>query len=248
MFHALHQSGQPFIIANVWDVPSAHAAAQAGYAAIGTSSAAIASMLGYADGEDMPFSDLLRIAERIRATTALPLSVDIEAGYGDAAGHAAQLAAMGVAGINIEDSVVIGGKRSLLPPERMAAHIGAVRAAAPALFINARTDPFLLGHADALQQTIARGQLYAAHGADGVFAPCITREEDIRAAVRSIGRPLNVMCMPTLPGFAALAELGVKRISMGNFVHGRLQRSLSAMLMRVRDEQSFASLFDDENQ
>lgn len=243
MFHALHQSEQPFIIANVWDVPSARAAEQAGYAAIGTSSAAISAQLGYADGEDMPFSDLLRLVQRIRACTALPLSVDIEAGYGDAAAHAVQLSELGVAGINIEDSVVANGTRSLVPAAQLAAQISAVRAAAPKLFINARTDPFLIGHADARQETISRGRVYAAHGADGVFTPCITQEEDIRAVVSAIGKPINVMCMPALPDFATLAKLGVKRISMGNFVHGRAQQAVAQMLARIKEEGSFASLF-----
>lgn len=176
MFHALHHAEQPFIIANVWDVPSARAAQQAGYAALGTSSAAISAMLGYADREDMPFSDLLRIVQRIRACTTLPLSVDIEAGYGDAAGSAAQLADLGVAGINIEDSVVHNGQRTLLPAEQAAARIAAVRAAAPDLFINARTDSFLLGHGDALQQAIARGRLYAD----------ISNPEDIQRCYRAL--------------------------------------------------------------
>jgi 2-methylisocitrate lyase-like PEP mutase family enzyme len=243
MFHELHQAAQPLLIANAWDVPSARAAEEAGYTAIGTSSAAIAAMLGYADGEGMPFSDLLRMVERIRATTTLPLSVDIEAGYGDAAGNAARLADLGVAGINIEDSVVADGKRTLVPPQQLADQISAVRAAAPGLFINARTDPFLIGLGDALQQTIARGHLYVKHGADGVFAPCITATEDIRELTGAIAKPVNVMCMPALPDFATLASLGVKRISMGNFVHGRLQLMLKEALARIRAEQSFASVF-----
>lgn len=243
MFHALHQSDKPLVIGNAWDVPSALAAEKTGYAAIGTSSAAIATMLGYADGEGMPFSDLLRIVERIRATTSIPLSVDIEAGYGDAAAHAAQLAGLGVAGINIEDSVVVDGKRSLRKAEDLAAQIRAIRAVAPDLFINARTDPFLLGIGDALQETLRRARLYAESGADGIFAPCITRPEDIREVTGAIAKPLNVMCMPNLPDFATLTQLGVKRISMGNFVHGRLQHALEGMLVRIRDDQSFASLF-----
>jgi len=247
MFHALHQAEAPLLIANVWDVPSARAAGQAGYPALGTSSAAIADMLGYEDGEQMPFEDLLRIVRRIRAATTLPLSVDIEAGYGNAAANAIQLAELGVTGINIEDSVVADGKRMLVPAERLAVQIAAIRAAAPGLFINARTDAFLLGHVDARQLAIERGWLYAAHGADGIFVPGITRADDIRAVTGKIERPVNVMCMPGLPDFAALAALGVKRISMGNFVHARTQRALVTALARVRAEQTFAFLFDNED-
>jgi len=249
-FAALHNADLPFIIANVWDVPSAQAAAEAGYSALGTSSAAIAGMLGYQDGEDMPFEDLFHIVSRIRACSTLPLSVDIEAGYADtaegAAANAQRLQALGVAGINVEDSLVIDDKRQLLPAEFLAERVGAIRRACPGLFINARTDTFLLGVPHALQETITRGRLYAEQGADGYFVPCITDPADMREVSGAIALPLNVMCMPTLPGFATLGAHGVKRISMGNFVHGKLKKRLGIELARIQAAQSFASLFDED--
>ncbi|MGW8390997.1 isocitrate lyase/PEP mutase family protein [Pseudoduganella sp. HUAS MS19] len=238
------------LLANAWDASSAQAAEAAGYKAIGTSSAAIAAMLGYQDGEQLPFDELLYIVRRILASTALPLSVDIEAGYGDSnnavIANIARLAELGVAGINIEDSRVLGGHRELLPAAHLAERLRALRPAFPRLFLNARTDTFLLGHNAALQETLARGRLYAAAGADGLFVPGITTPADIRELTGTIGCAVNVMCMPGLPDFATLAKLGVRRISMGNFVHGVMARQAHAMFETIRNQQSFTALFADE--
>jgi len=243
-------SPAPLLLANAWDAPSAQAAEAAGYHAIGTSSAAIAAMLGYQDGEQIPFDELLLIVRRIRASTALPLSVDIEAGYGASnaaiAANLARLAELGVAGINIEDSRIIGGRRELLPVRHLAGLLRALRPAFPGLFLNARTDTFLLGCPAALEETIARGQAYAAAGAHGLFVPGIVAAADIRAVTGTIDCAVNVMCMPGLPNFAALAQLGVRRISMGNFVHGAMARTMHAMLESIRHQQSFSPLFADE--
>lgn len=243
-------SPAPLLLANAWDAPSAKAAEAAGYQAISTSSAAIAAMLGYDDGESMPFDQLLFVVGRIRASTSLPLSVDIEAGYGaDSAAVLAnvrRLAELGIDGINIEDSRVAGGRRELLPPASLAQRLAALRAAFPGLFLNARTDTFLLGRSDALQETIARGRAYAAAGAHGMFVPGITAPDDIREIAGTMACAVNVMCMPDLPDFATLASLGVRRISMGNFVHGALTRQLQAALAAIRGQQSFAPLFADE--
>ncbi|SFG73945.1 2-Methylisocitrate lyase, PEP mutase family [Duganella sp. CF458] len=243
-------SPAPLLLANAWDASSAQAAEAAGYHAIGTSSAAIAAMLGYQGGEQMPFDELLFMVRRIRASTALPLSVDIEAGYGDSNdavdANVARLAELGVAGINIEDSRVVGGRRELLPPEHLAELLRALRPAFPHLFLNARTDTFLLGRSAALDETIARGQAYLEAGADGLFVPGITAAADIHEVAGTIACAVNVMCMPGLPDFATLAQLGVRRISMGNFVHDAAARQVRAVLATIRHQQSFASLFDDE--
>lgn len=243
-------SPTPLLLANAWDVSSALAAQQAGYDAIGTSSAAIAATLGYDDGEQMPFDELLLIVRRIRASTSLPLSVDMEAGYGADQAHVVanvtRLVELGVAGINIEDSRVVAGQRVLLPASELASRLEALRAAFPGLFLNARCDAYLLGRADALQETITRGRAYASAGADGLFAPCIMAPAEIREVAGTIPCALNVMCMPGLPAFAELAQLGVRRISMGNFVHGAATRHLRGLLGAIHHQQSFAPLFADE--
>ncbi|WP_043634929.1 isocitrate lyase/PEP mutase family protein [Chromobacterium haemolyticum] len=250
-FAALHHQAEPLLIANVWDAVSARLAEQAGYAAIGTSSAAMAAMLGHEDGEQLGFAELRQLVARLRTASRLPLSVDMEAGYGDSperiAANLSELAALGVVGVNLEDSLVRQGRRSLQDAAAFAAMLTAVRTAlrqaGHTLFLNVRTDPFLLGLSDAQAQTIARGRLYAAHGADGLFVPCVVQETDIRAIVEAVPLPLNVMCMPALPDFAALARLGVERLSMGNAVHEQLQRSLLNMLHNIRAQQSFQAVF-----
>lgn len=251
-FAELHQQSSPLLLANVWDAASARAAEAAGYAALGTSSAAIADMLGYADGEGLSFAELLAVVTRIRAVSSLPLSVDMEAGYGETAESVVRnllaLAAQGVVGINLEDSVVVNGQRSMLEADVFGQRLQAIRqglqAAGVSLFINVRTEAYLLGLPDALEQTLARGQRYGECGANGLFVPGIIQAEAIRELAARIALPLNVMCMPGLPTFPQLAALGVKRISMGNFLHGRVQQTLQQLFATVRSEQSFHSVFE----
>lgn len=250
-FAALHHQPAPLIIANVWDASSALAAHQAGYRALGTSSAAIAAMLGYDDGETISFDELLFMVTRIRAVTALTLSVDLEAGYSetttDIIENIQRLAQLGVVGINLEDSRVIHGERQLENASAFATKLGQIRQACPEMFLNIRTDGFLLNDDNALNETRRRGQLYAANGADGFFVPGVTREEDIRALVRDVPLPLNVMCMPGLADFSTLATSGVRRISMGNFVHSAIQTRLKDLLLTIQNEQSFAGVFSHES-
>ncbi|MFH7825851.1 isocitrate lyase/PEP mutase family protein [Kluyvera chengduensis] len=254
-FTQLHHQSAPLLIANVWDVPSALAAQRAGYQALGTSSSAIAEMLGYPDGEEMSFAELHYIVGRIRTATMLPLSVDIESGYAVSVdgivNNVLQLSALGVAGINLEDSHVRDGRRELLDAKLFAERLRAIRERLTAhrvsLFLNVRTDPFLLGIPDALSVTLSRASLYANHGADGLFVPCVHRPDDIAALVQQTALPLNVMAVPRLADFAALAELGVRRISMGNAVHSALQTQLNRLLLSLRHQQSFAGVFDDES-
>jgi 2-methylisocitrate lyase-like PEP mutase family enzyme len=251
-FAQLHQQAEPLLLANVWDAASARAAQSAGYVAIGTSSAAIADMLGYADGEGVSFAELQALVARLRTVTDLPLTVDVEAGHGETAGavvdNLLNLAALGVVGVNLEDSVVHNGLRELLDSAAFAQRLRDIRAGLQAagvvLFLNVRTDTFLLGVANARAETVARSRRYAASGADGLFVPCMIDEADIAAIVAGVSLPLSVMGMPNLPSFERLAALGVKRISMGDFLHRRVQQTLWQLFAAVRDEQSFRAVFD----
>lgn len=254
-FSQLHHQPQPLLIANVWDVPSALAAENAGYQAMGTSSAAIAAMLGYTDGEGLPFAELRYLVSRIRACTSLPLSVDMEAGYADSVDgiveNLLQLRALGVVGVNLEDSRVLDGVRRLIDTDCFAHQLREIHKALNAsgcpLFLNVRTDAFLLGEPDALQVTLSRITRYAANGADGLFVPCVHRSQDIATLVQQTTLPLNVMAVPDLADFATLAELGVRRISMGNAVHSAIQTRLNDLLLTLRHQPSFAGVFDDES-
>ena len=254
-FAELHHQDTPLLIANVWDAASAIAAHQAGYQALGTSSAAIAAMLGYEDGEAMSFDELLYIVTRIRSVSNLPLSVDVEAGFGSSAdeiaGHLKHLAQTGVVGINLEDSKVINGVRRLEDALAFSSTLQEIRARLDAdnehLFLNIRTDTYLLHHEQAFQETLFRGQHYKAAGADGLFVPCLTSEQEIDMISKTLNLPLNVMCMPDLPPFGRLKKAGVSRISMGNFVHSAIQLKLKNMLQRIQSQHAFTEVFVDES-
>jgi 2-methylisocitrate lyase-like PEP mutase family enzyme len=243
-FNALHQQNQPLLLANVWDASSAQAAQQAGYQALGSSSAAIAAMLGYKDGEEMSFDELFYIVSRIKAVSELPLSVDLEAGYGATTSHIIEniqrLAHLGVSGINLEDSQVVNNRRLLDDPKRFAVKLQAITRACPGMFVNVRTDTFLLDVQDALDQTLYRGQLEPRRRR--FFVPCVTHAEDITSIVRRVPLPLNVMCMPELADFSALSALGVRRISMGNFCT-LPQTKLKDLFCQVQAHHSFSDVF-----
>ncbi len=249
-FKQLHQLPAPLLLGNVWNAGGARIFETKGFAAVGTSSAAVANSLGYEDGENLAFSELLFVVERIAKCISIPLSVDMEAGFSaTAAGVAAnisRLAEAGVAGINLEDSIILG-QRKLLPTEQFAAKLSDIkeelRKAGVSMFINLRTDGFLLSLPNALQETLERIQAYEQAGADGIFVPCIEAASDIAAVVAATRLPVNVMCMPQLPSFDKLTALGVKRISMGNSLHKALDRTMEHMVDNILRQQSFNSLF-----
>lgn len=253
-FKLLHQQTEPLLICNVWDVASAQTAEKIGFKAIGTSSAAIARMLGYAYGEFMPFNELLYIVKRIALSCKLPLSVDIEAGFCDepavTASYIKALAEIGVVGINIEDSKVnkTSEERMLMNCNSFAGYLSALTTKLAkdnvTLFINVRTDTFLLGVEDAVEETKKRCKLYKAAGADSLFVPCIVEVEAIAEVVSSTILPVNVMCMPDLPDFERLKSIGVKRISMGNFLFDAVQDDLVARLEKIQQSNSFKSIFE----
>jgi len=250
LFNKLHQQSSPLMICNVWDVSSAKIAEKLNFKAIGTSSAAIASVLGYEDGEQMSFEELLFIVKRITTSSKLPLTVDIEAGYSQdpliTAGYIKTLVEAGIVGINIEDSKVDGTRR-LIDANSFAGYLSAVKGQLLKdqidIFINVRTDTFLLGKEDALAETKKRVKLYEIAGADGFFVPCITKAADVEAIVKATTIPVNVMCMPDLPDFKLLTKLGVKRISMGNFLFDKLSNELENTLNSILEDQSFKSVF-----
>lgn len=250
-FALLHQQDEPLLIANIWDVSSARAAQAAGYKAIGTSSAAIAAMYGYQDGDGITFAELRHLIVRLQACCSIPLTVDMEYGYGDSQQQIIEnllvLAELGVAGINLEDSRVQQGKRVLQDSAEFASLLNAIRQrfadTQHSLFINARTDTFLLGEDKALAETLVRGRLYAKSGADGLFVPCVTRPSDISTIAAAVPLPLNVMCMPALPTFAVLNSLGVKRISMGDFPHQALQNNVNKLFADMVKAHSFDAVF-----
>lgn len=250
-FKELHHQSSPLLIGNVWNVQSAKVFEKHNFKTIGTSSAAIANTLGYEDGQELPFAELLYIVERIKKSTNLLLTVDIEGGYGTTAeeivDNIKQLHHLGVAGINIEDSIVENGKRRLLDGDDFAALLNAVSNKLieinSQVFINARCDAFLLHQENPLEEAIKRIKSFADSGADGIFIPFVTNIKAIHTMVTQTKLPVNVMCMPGIPNFETLTTIGVKRISMGNFINASIYKTMERTVSNILEQQSFDSLY-----
>lgn len=251
IFKELHQNDEPLLLGNVWSPQSAKIYEKLGYKALATSSSAVAHSLGYEDGENMSFDEYLYIVERILKSISIPLTVDLEGGYGktvDAVvSNISKLAEIGAVGINIEDSFIVEGTRKIADKEvffeKLKSIISKLKEANVEMFINVRTDTFLLGLENPVEETLERIKLFEEAGVDGIFVPCITAENDIETIVNSTKIPVNVMCMPELPDFKTLQDLGVKRISSGNFVNGYIYKNLEEKGREIMQEQSFLPIF-----
>jgi len=225
-FHSLHVRGQPLVLFNAWDAGSARAVADAGAKAIATGSWSVAAANGFADGEQLPFALAMDNLRRIVAAVALPVTMDLESGYGDAPEAVAATITValdaGAIGCNLEDSFPADG--SLRDAADQVARLRAARRAADAMgvefFINARTDVFFQAPAAAhdaamVDAAIERAHAYAGAGASGLFVPGVVDARLIGRIADASPLPLNVMAMPGTPDRRTLAELGVARISHG---------------------------------
>ena len=210
-FHALHARGAPLLrLPNAWDVASALLFERAGAPAVATTSAGVAWAHGFADGEHLPLADLVTAVARITRAVRVPVTVDLERGYGDPALAVARVVAAGVAGVNLEDAAG--------PADPFARALAAVRAAEPGVFVNARTCVALYRSVPPerlVAEILARARRYADAGADGLFVPGLIDAAAIEAVARGTPLPLNVLALPGLPDAAELARLGVRRLSVG---------------------------------
>ena len=250
-FKDLHNQNEPFLLCNVWNAQSAKISEKLGFKSIGTSSAAIAHSLGYEDGENMPFTDYLFIIENIKKSVTIPLTVDLESGYGNdektIISNISRLANLGIVGINIEDSIVKDNIRTLeneiLFSKKLNIISNYIKTNNIEMFVNVRTDTFLLNCENVISETIKRIKLYEQSNIDGLFLPCITNQNDIKTIVENTKLPVNVMCMPELPNFDLLKSVGVKRISMGNFINDYIYKNMEQVSAKIIEEKSFNSLF-----
>jgi 2-methylisocitrate lyase-like PEP mutase family enzyme len=236
-FYELHRRGDPLVLVNAWDAWSAAVVAGAGLSAVATSSHSVAEAAGYRDGQAIPVDTLMAIVARIAASTMLPVSVDIEAGFGDSvvdvsATVDAVLRAGGV-GINIEDGF-LGGKRVLVDGDLHAAKIAGARSVADRagvpLFINARFDGFLLDQrhdAGTVDEALRRAAIYKAAGANGFFVPGLANPEWIARIVEESGLPVNIMLLTGTPQVEELTRLGVARISLGPWPFEFVRKALA---------------------
>jgi 2-methylisocitrate lyase-like PEP mutase family enzyme len=225
-FRALHIPGKPLVLFNIWDAGSAKAVATGGAKAIATGSWSVANANGFADGERIPLVLVIDNLRRIVGATDLPVTIDLESGYGDMAevvGGTVRLAIdAGAVGCNLEDSFPANGK--LRETVDQGDRIRRVRQTADRanirFFINARTDIFLERppeqHDDAMVvEAIKRAHAYAEAGADGLFAPGLTDITLIAGLAKKSPLPLNIMIGDATPPVCALAEHGVARVSHG---------------------------------
>ncbi|WP_321935700.1 isocitrate lyase/phosphoenolpyruvate mutase family protein [Paraburkholderia sp. J8-2] len=220
-FRQLHDNTSPLRLPNAWDAGSARLIEALGSPAIATTSAGFAWALGYPDGRMLPFDEVAACVRRMIRVLNVPLSVDIEHGYSDdpktVAGHVMRLVDLGVAGINIED----GTDPASLLALKIETIRNAVAKSGSDLFVNARSDVFLARLAEPSKQpeeSIARGNLYASAGADGLFLPALARSSDIETIVGAIRLPLNVMAVPGLADATTLGKLRVRRLSAGSAI------------------------------
>jgi 2-methylisocitrate lyase-like PEP mutase family enzyme len=229
----MHAGPQPVILPNVWDPVSARVYADAGFAALATSSSAVAATLGYRDGQT-PAAEMFAAVARIARSVTVPVTADIENGYGLAPGElVATLAGCGVVGCNLEDSDP--GRRTLTDPGQQADFLAAVRAAAGQdLVINARVDVFVRpsateGNAEPtalVEAAVARAGRYLTAGADCCY-PILAPEAALPELVQRIGGPVNAMYLRGLT-LAELAATGVARITFGGGLHHHAEEALRA--------------------
>lgn len=216
-FHDLHRQDRPLLLPNAWDHASAAALAAQGHRAVGTTSLGVAAGAGKPDATGAIRDENLALARRLRDLPVL-LSVDIEGGGSDdpaaVAEHAAELAELGVVGVNLEDGRPDG---TLASADLAATKIAAVRDAVPELFVNARTDAWWLGVPELLSEASARARLYLEAGADGFFVPGAP-EGLIPRLATDVRLPLNVLFLPGGPDVATLGRLGVARVSTGSLL------------------------------
>jgi 2-methylisocitrate lyase-like PEP mutase family enzyme len=243
-FRRLHQSGC-FVIPNPWDVGTARYLQHLGFKALASTSSGMAWSLGRADN-DVGVDVVLTHLREIAGATDLPLNADFEGGYADApegvAGNVRRAVATGIAGLSIEDST---GKRDqplyemALAVARMKAARAAIDEAGPGVLLTGRAECFLVGRPD-LKETIARLTAYAEAGADCLYAPGIRTPEDIGAIVKAVApKPVNVLIGGPGLTVAQLADLGVRRVSVG----GALARAAWGEFIRAAKEIAEAGSF-----
>ena len=224
----LHHGEETLLLPNAWDVVSARLFQDAGFSAVATTSAGVAWSLGYPDGERIPREEMLAAVARIAHALDLPVTADLEAGYGPAPEDVAETArgaiAAGAVGMNLEDGR--SGDEPTASPlfdtaaqvERVAAARATADAAGIPFVLNARTDVFLR-HVGApeerLRLAVDRANAYRAAGADVLFVPGVVDAPTISQLVREIDGPLNILATAAVPDVAELTRLGVARVSVG---------------------------------
>jgi 2-methylisocitrate lyase-like PEP mutase family enzyme len=241
-FRKLHAGPRILALPNAWDVASARILEEAGYPAIATSSAAIAFSLGYPDGQRISRNEMLEAVGRIARAVRVPVTADMESGYGttikDMVKTAKAVIAAGAIGLNLED--VTGDDESshvdlALQVEKIHAIRETASSAGVPLVLNARTDIYLMPIGEAatrFERTVERLRAYRQAGADCMFAPGVSDRDTIAELVKAIGAPLNILISPNCPDLAELERIGVARVSAGSAV----MRATLGLVRRIGKE------------
>lgn len=249
-FQALH-AGPPLLLPNAWDAGSARLLESLGFSALATTSGGLAWSLGYGDGERLPLSELVAALRRIVRVVEVPVSVDLEAGFGDTLEAVAESVSVildaGAVGLNLEDGIA---HERLRPMGEMVARIAAARKAAEAMgvpaFLNARVDVWITGFGDSdearVQEALRRAEAYLAAGADGIYPIALADPAIIERLCVEIQAPINIGARPGLPDLASLAELGVRRVSTATRLSLVALGSIRDAATRLRTTGNFNSL------
>jgi 2-methylisocitrate lyase-like PEP mutase family enzyme len=226
---ALHVPGDPLVLPNAWDAATAKVVEAAGFPAVATTSSGVAEALGFEDGEQTPAEEMLAAVARIAAAVSVPVTADLEAGYGlDPATLGARVVASGAVGLNVEDTDH-ARHPALTPVDVQCERIAGIKAAADVV-LNARIDVHVRG--GSTEEALARARAYRDAGADCVYPIGVVDEDTIRAFV-DVGVPVNVLLRPGAPPIARLAELGAARISLGHFLHAEMLDALRERVSRL---------------
>jgi 2-methylisocitrate lyase-like PEP mutase family enzyme len=248
LFLRFHQDKEILVLLNSWDIGSSKLIAASGYKAIATTSMGIAASLGYPDCQIIQLSEMIEVITEIVNGVWVPVSVDIEAGYGNKLDEildsVKKIIATGIVGINIEDSIDLSPL--LIDELEFCERISAIRALSDSLgfhlVINARTDSFYTSSGspqEKLSESIKRGNKYREAGADCIFVQPVWEKETISTLVKEINAPINILANPTIragisPSIRELQDLGVARVSLGS----SLMKATLALIKKVADELS----------
>lgn len=247
-FLKFHHDKEILVLLNSWDAGSSKLVEACGYKAIATTSMGIAASLGYPDGQIIQLSEMIQVITGIVNAVQVPVSVDIEAGYGknldEIVESVKKIIATGIVGINIEDSIDLSPV--LVDEMEFCERISAIRALSDSLgfhlVINARTDSFYTSSGstqEKLSESIRRGNKYREAGADCIFVQPVWEKEIISTLVKEINAPINILSNPSIgeglpPSARELQDLGVARLSLGS----SLMKATLALIKKVADELS----------
>jgi 2-methylisocitrate lyase-like PEP mutase family enzyme len=254
LFLKYHHDKEILVLLNSWDIGSSKLIEGCGYKAVATTSMGIAASLGYPDCEVIQLPEMIEVITGIINAVDVPVTVDVEAGYGNNLNEiidsAKKIIATGIVGINIEDSIDLNPV--LIDEMEFCERISAIRALSDSmgfhLVINARTDSFYTSTGsteEKLSESIRRGNKYREAGADCIFVQPVWEKETIATLVKEINAPINILANPTIgagvtPSISELQDLGVARVSLGS----GLMKATLALIKKVANELSEKGTYD----